>query len=303
MNNPSDQIILSPNSSSLQNIQKFSHKAMATIFEIYINSDRYDYYAQAAQAAFIEIDRLETELSRFIENSDVSRINALKLNESAIVGPDVLNCLKMCADLYKNTEGLFDITAGSLYDSWKYSSNHQSGNNSNKSLFPWLYIDSESFTVKKVNENISIDLGGFGKGYALEIVKDILYEWGTKSFMLNGGMSTVLASEDHDWCISLSHPVSGKIIHEINLKGNALSGSGINKGQHIINPVSGEPVNDKIAAWAIAKNAAVSDALSTAFMLMPEDKIEEFCDKNEETGALIIENNELFTFKFFGEWG
>lgn len=299
----SAQIAFTPDISKEQHINRYSHQAMATIFEIYINTAKPDYAEQAAQAAFMEIDRLEAELSRFIENSDISKINALGLNESAIVGPDVLNCLKMCADLFTATGGLFDITAGNLYDTWKYAGKTLAHKSETKqALFPWLYLDYKTFTVKKVNESVSIDLGGFGKGYALDIIRNILSEWDVKSFLINGGMSTVLAEGNDGWVVSLSHPVNQKIIREIKLQGRVLSGSGLNKGKHIINPLSGEPVGDKIAAWSLAGEAAISDALSTAFMIMPENKIVQFCDENKDVAALIIENHEPYEVRLIGHW-
>ena len=56
---------------------RFSHAAMATVFEVHCVHADARYAAQAAQAAFDLVDRLEQELSRFVENSDISRINHL----------------------------------------------------------------------------------------------------------------------------------------------------------------------------------------------------------------------------------
>ena len=58
-------------------LHRFSHKAMATIYEIFIVHEDANYAQQAAYEAFFELDKLEQELSRFIENSDISRINNL----------------------------------------------------------------------------------------------------------------------------------------------------------------------------------------------------------------------------------
>ncbi|MES2696775.1 MAG: hypothetical protein V4773_25125, partial [Verrucomicrobiota bacterium] len=55
----------------------FQHEAMATFFEIVIATQDYDYARQAATAAWQEVDRLENELSRFIESSAISRASRL----------------------------------------------------------------------------------------------------------------------------------------------------------------------------------------------------------------------------------
>jgi len=69
-------------------MKRFCHEAMATTFEVIIVYDDDRYARQAAAAAFDEVDRLEGELSRFIENSDITRINNLPANEPLRLGLD-----------------------------------------------------------------------------------------------------------------------------------------------------------------------------------------------------------------------
>jgi thiamine biosynthesis lipoprotein len=70
---------------NIENLHKYTHYAMATVYEIYIQSEDEDYSEKAAWEAFNEIDRLEEELSRFKPNSEISRINRLKCGEKLIV--------------------------------------------------------------------------------------------------------------------------------------------------------------------------------------------------------------------------
>ena len=70
----------------LGDLRRFSHEAMNTVFEVYATHADGQYAAQAAQAAFALVDRLEGELSRFRPNSDISRLNHLTAGESARVG-------------------------------------------------------------------------------------------------------------------------------------------------------------------------------------------------------------------------
>ena len=68
-------------------VRRFSHEAMATVFEVHGVHPDARYAAQAAQAAFDLADRLERELSRFLPNSDIGRINQLAAGETTRVGP------------------------------------------------------------------------------------------------------------------------------------------------------------------------------------------------------------------------
>jgi thiamine biosynthesis lipoprotein len=104
--------------SAAPEMQRFAHKAMATIFEIFIIADEASYARQAAQEAFNELDRLEQELSRFLANSDIARINSLAANQPLRIGLDAFECLKLSKRIAAETNGAFDVTIGPLMQCW-----------------------------------------------------------------------------------------------------------------------------------------------------------------------------------------
>jgi thiamine biosynthesis lipoprotein ApbE len=63
------------------------------------------------------------------------------------------------------------------------------------------------------------------------------------------------------------------------------------KGGHIINPKTGKPATRHLASWAIHPSAATSDALSTAFMMMETEKIEQLCKTNPGTVAFVVKQD------------
>ena len=89
---------------------------MATTFDVIINHADADetYAAQAAQAVFQEIARLEDELSRFRASSDIYRLGQLKAGESILVGMAAWDCLSLAKAMHQETNGAFDITIGPL---------------------------------------------------------------------------------------------------------------------------------------------------------------------------------------------
>lgn len=72
------------------------------------------------------------------------------------------------------------------------------------------------------------------------------------------------------------------------LEGRAMSGSGVEKGRHIIDPRTGRPVEDSVAAWACAGDGATADALSTAFMIMSDEEIRSYCAAHDDVLGLVI---------------
>jgi thiamine biosynthesis lipoprotein len=175
-----------------------------------------------------------------------------------------------------------------------------------------LELDETDFSVKLLADSIDLDLGGFGKGYAIDRMAEIFIEWDIDTVLIHGGQSSVLALTgppgEKGWPVTLSDPLQpGRILKLIHLKHRALSGSGLQKGHHIFDPRTGKPVEGRLAAWASAPEGAVSDALSTACMVMTLEEIEAYCTQNPNTQGLVIlmdkkvttNMNPVFTF---GDW-
>ena len=158
---------------------------------------------------------------------------------------------------------------------------------------------------------VQIDLGGIGKGYAVDKLAELLREWSINVALVSGGYSSVLALDAPEgmkgWPLTLRNPANRKqILAKPFLHNRALSGSGIKKGGHIIDPRKAQPVEGKIASWSCTSNAAMADALSTAFMIMDSDEIEKYCSDHPDNAAMIIlddkDKNNQNTIKRFGQW-
>ncbi len=286
--------------SSLVGMKRFSHEAMATTFEILIVHEDDRYALQAAIAAFDEVDRIEGELSRFIENSDVSRINNLAAGESVLLGLDTFECLKISARVHAETSGAFDVTIGSVFQCWRNgdgTTRTPSARELDLALrhtgMHLLELDETELTVKLSISPVQIDLGAVGKGYAVDRAAELLREWSIETALISGGYSSVLALDappgTKGWPLTLSNPADrSRILARPHLRTGALSGSGVQKGKHIISPRTSEPAEGKLAAWSGAPDAASADALSTAFMIMTADEIEKYCALHPDTRAMVI---------------
>jgi len=268
----------------------FAHEAMATSFEVIVSQDDVDatYAAQAAEAVFAEVDRLEEELSRFRSTSDIARLSSLKAGETLAVSLAVWDCLHLAKTVHEETQGAFDITIGPLMQLWRSGEGHliepdaerlaQARHSIGSHLFE-LHEDGCKVTVHA--DRMLFDLGAVGKGYALDQAVQILQDWSITRAFLNAGDSTLLAlqppSGEDAWGITLA-----EASREMQLKEQALSGSGFMvKGAHIMNPRTLTPVAlQEKRSYALAPTAALSDALSTAFMIMSPEEITALCERN-----------------------
>lgn len=303
------------------NIRRFCHEAMATTFEVIIAHEDERFARQAAFAAFEEVDRLEAELSRFVPNSDVARINKLPVNQPLRLGLDTFECLKLSEKIYAQTEGAFDVTVGPLLECWRDKdkkprtpSQEQLDTALQNVGTDLIYLDEDEHTITMLAGPVQVDLGGVGKGYTVDRMAEMLREWTVEAALISGGYSSVLALDAPEgtvgWPVTLSNPDDHKqILIRTNLKNRGLGSSGLQQGRHIIDPRSGQPVEGRRAAWSSAPDAGTADALSTAFMIMGPEQIEQYCTRYQEVKAVIvlqgadkqIRKEEVLRFGFWDE--
>lgn len=250
----------------------------------------------AAHAAFREVNELEAELSRFRPDSDLCRIGRLKAGEEISVGLAAWDCLSLAQDVARATGGAFDCAIGPLYELWhgrpaahppKEEEIAAARARSGSHLFE-LYEDGRR--VRALISGLKLDLGALAKGYALDLCADLLREhWGIENALLiTGSGSTILACgqapNGGPWFVNAGPEGTPST----PLENRAVSASGfIYQGAHIIDPRTGYPVStERIRAWAFAPSAALSDALSTAFLVMSDEEIATFLKNYPDVNAL-----------------
>ena len=265
---------------------RFAHEAMATLFEIRCAHADPGYAGQAAHAAFALVDRLEQDLSRFVANSDVSRINQLSAGEGTRVSAETMECLEIARRMHDLTLGAFDVSVGSGLTG--------------------LDLASEEFMVRSRTGGVRLDLGGIGKGYAVDRVAELLEEWGIPRALIHGGWSSVLAlgppPEEDGWPLTLSAPPpqEPRVLVRISARNKALSASGTRKGDHVLDPRTGQPVSGR-AAWVSASReegvpgspATLAEALSTACMVLSREEIADLCRRCPGVEAWLVEDGAL----------
>ncbi len=254
-------------------LRRFSHEAMATVFEVIAEHEDARYAGQAAHAAFELVDRLEQDLSRFRPNSDVSRVSELRAGEAARVSPDTMECLAIARHIFELTEGAFDVSLGTGLDS--------------------LELDEAGLAVRARAGGVKLDLGGIGKGFAVDRMAELVEEWGLERALVHGGQSSVLALDpprgSEGWELDLRAPgaAAAQEVARVAARQTAFSASGTLKGGHIKDPAGGRPVAERAVFVLLPRArheglapAAVADALSTAFMVLPVARIEAIVRQN-----------------------
>ena len=280
-------------------VRRFAHDAMATTFEVFILGEEGDYARQAAEAAFDELGRLELELSRFIETSDVSRISGLDAGGSARVGIAAFECIELASRVHAETGGAFDVTVGALEELWGAAegepSEEELAGARDRTGIRLIETSDEHHTVGVRVAGLRLDLGGIGKGYALDRMAELLHDWSIERALVHSGESSVVAMGSPPggdaWSLELRDPADdARTIGTFRLRGSrSLSGSGrLLHGSHILDPRTGRPAEAALGAWAAAPSAALADALSTAFMVMSTAEVAEYCAEHADVSGMVM---------------
>jgi thiamine biosynthesis lipoprotein len=267
----------------------FNHEAMATTFRIHLADQEPDYARKAAAAAFRELDRLESELSRYIESSDISRINRLPEGGSTVVGEATMACLTLAARLSALTGGTFDPAYASERPGPEAGAE------------PALYaLDPAAHTLTSLCPRLHLDLGAVGKGYALDCMAEVLREWDVLAACLDSGGSTLLALSppvgERGWPAGVGEGAHRRVFA---LRDRALAGSGLAvQGEHLCDPRTGQAASRRDRVWAFADSGAAADALSTAFFVLDDAGVVACCAAQPRIGAAIAQADG--TVAYFG---
>ncbi|MEO5716411.1 MAG: FAD:protein FMN transferase [Luteolibacter sp.] len=264
----------------------FSHEAMNTTFHLRICENDEAIARGMARECFEQLDFLETRLSRFVDGSDVSRINHMRAGEILYISQPTHECLILALDASQQTGGLFDITLGRRIE------HHKSGDTGPvPALAGKIIIHPDVPAVTCEEPGREIDLGGIGKGFALDHLQQILIEWGAEGALLAAGASSLLAFGPQPWPVELAGSGGST---RITLHNEALSASGTGiQGSHIIHPAGDEamPAAPCDRVWVTAPTAALAEVWSTALMLLDPEEIADFIAGNKTLRSVHIDQD------------
>ena len=211
-----------------------------------------------------ELNRLEKRLSRFDPVSDVWKINALAADEPVMLDGEMRDMLTAALEYGRKTEWFFDITAGSPARKVHPSQR--------------VFLDPGTGEALFKTRGVQLDLGGYAKGYAVEVLKKELLEKGWRDFLLNFGNSSVYGGGSRPggdgWRIGVEHPERpGFNVLEVTLRDNALNTSSNmpQHTEHIFLPVSDRYAKDTMAVSVVSESPLDGEVLSTAVFAAAAD--------------------------------
>ncbi|TNE82073.1 MAG: FAD:protein FMN transferase, partial [Gammaproteobacteria bacterium] len=231
--------------------------------------------------------------------------------------PDMLRVIQVSREVFQLTGGAFDPTVAPLVNLWgfgpdpaldkvppKSSINHQLARvGLNK-----LSVDDDAGNARRTRE-IQLDLSAVAKGYAVDVVADMLTARGLTNYLVEVGGELRISGHkagQKSWRIAIESPEENR--HEVQQAltpgdaGIATSGDYRNyferdgkRYSHTIDPRTGYPVTHQLASvTVIAERTAYADAMATALMVMGQREALALAEKNDLAVYLLVKEGDGF---------
>jgi thiamine biosynthesis lipoprotein len=266
-----------------------SHEAMGTVFTVVAYGHEGNYLAEVVNEVFEEVDRLDDQMSNYKPESELSIINREAAQRDVIVEPRLFGLIQDSLRYSADTQGAFDVTVGPLMKLWGFfrgqgrvPSRAEITQVLKRVGYQHVRLNSSARTIRFDEAGMELDLGGIGKGYAVDQAVKILRSAGVTSALVSSGTSSIYALGSppgiHGWKVTLRDPYdarkAGDVLH---LQNYSLSTSGCYEkffkigGKtycHIMNPRTGMPVEDMLSAAVLAPSTTESDALTKFFFVL-----------------------------------
>ncbi|MDY3074078.1 MAG: FAD:protein FMN transferase, partial [Prevotella sp.] len=262
------------------------------------------------EKALAEVD---ASLSPFNEKSVITHVNK---NEAVTLDDHFITVFRLSSEIYKDTEGAFDITVAPLVNAWGFGFKNgiTPDRHAIDSLMQFVGFDKvklQDGKIIKTDDRLMLDCSAIAKGYGVDAVARLLKSKGIDNYMVEIGGEIVASGENPKgapWRIGVSKPdddsvnVSNEIQGIINISNRAMATSGNyrnfyykggKKYAHTIDPKTGCPVQHSIlSATVVSDECAKADAYATAFMVMGLDKAKAVLARHKDMMAYFIYSDD-----------
>ena len=240
-----------------------------------------------AYGAIEEVDRL---MSNYRDDSELTALNNRGATQAVKVSDPLFAVLQAAQEVSARSGGAFDITVGPLVKVWGFHDRkpHVPTPAELDAVRPLvsyrnLILDARAHTVRFARPGVELDLGGIGKGFAVELAGGVMRRYGLSAFIDAGGNQYMVGRPEgkDSWTLGIKDPEAPEhLLGVVDVDEGSVSTSaqGANfliangrKYGHILDPRTLEPAADRLSVTVVSKDATLADALSkVGFLLGPQ---------------------------------
>jgi thiamine biosynthesis lipoprotein len=267
-------------------------------------------------AVFREFDRLDAMMTVWRDASDIARLNAAAGERAVTVSAETREVLHIANQISEQTQGTFDVTFAALSGLWKFD--YQDKDNSipdRKEIakrlplinYRDLVVDDDKGTAMLKRKGMRVNLGGIGKGYAVDRAVDILRRSGIPDFMIQAGGDMYVSGKrgDRPWRAGIRDPrgPADRLFAALDLTDETFSTSGdyerffMKDGRryhHILDLRVGEPARLSRSVTLVTDRAVIADALAKGVFILGPDEGMALIERTPGVqGVIVSAKNEV----------
>ena len=293
-----------------------THPTMGTEVRITVWTSDARRTASVSEEAFAEFDRLDSMMSVWKQGSDVTRLNAAAGDHPVAISPETSEVLTIARQVSDWTGGTFDVTFGALSGLWKFDSQDKDDSVPDRQAvldrlplvnYRDLEVDRPANMAFLKRTGMRVNLGGIGKGYAVDRAVKILRDRGLHDFMIQAGGDLYVAGRrgDRAWRLGIRDPrgPADRSFAALDLADGTFSTSGdyerffMKNGRryhHILDLSAGEPARGCRSVTLVTDRAVIADALAKGVFILGPDRGMKLIEKLPQVeGVIVSATNEV----------
>lgn len=241
---------------------------------------------KAGDAVLALFQQIDHQMSRYREDSELSRLNRKAATEPVEVSDSLFKVLERAVQVSELSNGAFDISFGSVGYLYDYRAKRKPTDDELSDglaavNYRSIVLDPETNAVRFLKRGMRLDLGGIAKGYAVDRGIEILQSFGVRHARLSAGGDMRLLGDKRGkpWIVGIRDPRSeNRNALVMPLADVAVSTSGdyerffVDEGgervHHILSPATGKPARGIQSVTILGSDALTTDGLSTAVFVL-----------------------------------
>ena len=258
------------------------------------------------------LNALNQSLSTYISNSEISRLNSE--GQLSFESNYFYPVLQISKEVFLKTDQTFDPSIGPLVQAWGFGPDKkipemsQASVDSLMSIIGFGDVSFDEYSVS-MPKNYQLDFSAIAKGYAVDLVAELLEEKGIHNYMVEIGGEVRckgMNEKNKTWTLGIEDPTVEKDERRLyavaRLKDRSLATSGNYRNYyekdgriyaHIIDPRTGySATHDLLSVSVFAADCMTADAYATAFMVLGMERSIEILEKDSNLDAIFIYQND-----------
>jgi len=299
----------SPSTSVSSERFQFVEPHMGTLFTITLYAAGKEQAEEGAKAAFARVKDLDEKMTDYNPESELMQLCKKETGQPHRVSDDLFDVLQKSQRFAELTEGGFDITVGPLVQLWRRARRQhelpepERITEARKAVgYQKLRLDARAKTVTLLVQNVRLDLGGIGKGYAADQALAVLRQHGIRQAIVAASGDIAIGDSPPGkpgWTIGVG-AIDAKdatlartlVLHNagVSTAGDTEQYVELNgvRYSHVVDPKTGVGLTNRIWVTLVAKDATTTDGLDTGLAVMGLERALGVIERVPGVAGLIV---------------